>query len=183
MDEWMKILPGTSNLQSTNDHAFRYPYLFCRDGEVPDRNESELFWFFYKNKIDKVPISNPWTRNLGKLIMPDVFVDVDLLKELIKSYNPVSMSFNRKDRSIFLALDKETFIEAFDLGGQMLLPIEMDKLKETFKQQKTLYMGRAMTRHIPMSRREKGEIPKHKEVDDLMSLKFFQDICKILFLV
>ena len=34
-------------------------------------------------------------------------------------------------------------------------------------------MGRTMTRHIPMSRKEKGEIPKMKEVEDLMPLEYF----------
>lgn len=89
-DEWLHFLPGSSNLQSSNDHDFRDPYNSCRDAKVADRNESKLFWYFYKNKLEKVPISNPWNINLGKLIIPEVFIDIDLKKVLIKEYNPTS---------------------------------------------------------------------------------------------
>ena len=106
--------------------------------------------------------------------MPEIFVDVDLVKTLIKSYNPVSKSFHMKDRSIFLALDKEKFAEAFDLGVPMMLPIDMVKLNENFKNQESFYMGREMTRHILMSRKEKAEILKKKRVEYLMPLEFFQ---------
>ena len=95
--------------------------------------------------------------------MPKVFVDVDLFKELIKFYNPISKSFHKKDISILLVLDKDTSIEAFDLGGPMLLPIDIDKLNENFKNQKSFYMDRTMTRYILMLMKEKGEIPKKKE--------------------
>lgn len=65
--------------------------------------------------------------------MPEVFVDVDLVKALIKCYNLVNKSFHRRDGSIFLSLDKETFTKAFDLGGPMSLPIEIEKLNEYHK--------------------------------------------------
>ena len=51
--------------------------------------------------------------------MSKVFVDVNLLKALIKEYNLVSPTFHNKDKSILCTLDKETFIEDFDLGGPM----------------------------------------------------------------
>ena len=119
VEEWIHILPGSSNAQNANDHAFKDPYVLCRDAKVPDRNGYELFQYFYKNRKTKVPVCNPWVRNLGKLIMLEVFVDVDLVKALIKCYNLVNKSFHKKDRKFFLSLDKETFIEAFDLGGPM----------------------------------------------------------------
>ena len=87
--------------------------------------------------------------------MLKVFVDVDLVKELIKSYNLINKAFHRRDRSILYALDKETFIEAFDLGGPMSLPIDMDILNDNFKNQKCFYTRKTMIRHIPMSRKEK----------------------------
>lgn len=55
---WLHLLPSSSNLQSTNDHAFRDLYSFFRDVEVSDKNGSELLWFFYNNRLSKVPISN-----------------------------------------------------------------------------------------------------------------------------
>ncbi len=68
-------------------------------------------------------------------------MDVVLVKELIKLYNPISKAFHSKDRIILLALDKETFVEAFDLGGLISLPIYMDKLNEFFKKIDDLLHG------------------------------------------
>ena len=101
-------------------------------------------------------------------------MDVNLVMVLIKCYNLVSKSFHRKDRSIFLALDKEIFIEAFDLGGLMSFSIDTNDLNENFKSQKSFYMCREMTKNIPMSKKEKGKIPKKKEVDKIMPFEFFQ---------
>ena len=85
------------------------------------------------SRVEKVPICNSWTRNLGKLILSEVFVVVDLVKVLRKCYNIVNKSFHRKDRSIFLALDKETFIEEFDLTGPMSWPIDIEKFNKKFQ--------------------------------------------------
>ena len=82
-----------------------------------DRNGNELFWFFYNKRLSKAPISNPWNRNLGKLIMPKAFVDVDLLKKLINSYNAVTRTFHKHNGSILCTLDMTSLIEAFGLEG------------------------------------------------------------------
>ena len=94
VEEWMHILPSSNNAQSTNDQAFRYQFVFCRDAEVLDRNGYELFWLFYRNIMEKVLVYNPWIKNLGNLIMLEEFVDIDLVKVLIKCYNPISKSFH-----------------------------------------------------------------------------------------
>ena len=95
-------------------------------------SENELFWYFY-NKLCESPISNPWNRNLAKLIMQKVIVDVDMVKSLIKTYNPMTHGFHAKDRSVLCTLDRETFIEVFDLIEPMTKIIEKEKLDETFK--------------------------------------------------
>ena len=64
-------------------------------------------------------MSNPWEKNLGKLLVPEVFVDVDLVKALIKAYNLSRRMFYMEDRSILHCLDKNVVIEAFGLGGPM----------------------------------------------------------------
>lgn len=103
--------------------------------------------------------------------MPKVIVDVDLIKALIKSYNPTTKSFHRKDMSILFRLDRETFIEVFDLGGPMKKAIEKETMNETLKNYKIFFTGRVMKRHIPNSKLEKGEMPK--KVGDLMPPQFF----------
>ena len=101
VEEWIHILPGSTNTQNANDLMFKDLYTMYRDAIVPDRYRYELFWFFYKNRVKEVPICNPWVRNLGKLIMLEVFVDVDLVKELIKCYNPINSHSTERIKVFF----------------------------------------------------------------------------------
>ena len=48
----LKILPGSSNAISENDHIFRDPYFLVRDSEWPRTNGFDLFMFFYQNRIE-----------------------------------------------------------------------------------------------------------------------------------
>ena len=106
-----------------------------------------------------------------------MIVDVDLIKALIKSYNPTTKNFYKKDMSILCRLDKETFIEVFDLGGLVKKEIEKEKMNETFKNSKSFFTRRFMKRHIPNSKIEKGEMPK--KVGDLMPLELFLQIFQV----
>lgn len=69
-NEWIKLFPDSSNAISTNDHDFRDPYEFYRDATFPGGNRYELFRYFYNNKFEKIPVCNPWKKNLAKLIFP-----------------------------------------------------------------------------------------------------------------
>ena len=70
--------------------------------------------------------------NLGKLIKPEVFVDVDLVKALIKAYKLVNHAFHKKDKSELCTMEKGTFIEDFGLGGPLSVPIDSDNFDESF---------------------------------------------------
>ncbi len=56
----------------------------------------------------------------------------------------------------------------------MSMYTEVEKLTENFKSRQNLYMGRNMTRHIPPTKKNVGKIPKKKDLDKYMPLKFFQ---------
>ena len=66
--------------------------------------------------------------------MSKVFMDVDLVKKLIKHYNPLTHSFYRADKSVLCSLDKNSFIEAFGLGGIISTKIDLEDLKKKFKE-------------------------------------------------
>lgn len=61
--------------------------------------------------------------------MPEVFVDVDLLKALINAYNPVTQSFHKKYRSILCTPNKENFVEVFGLQGPMGRKIKLEDMR------------------------------------------------------
>ena len=65
---------------------------------------------------------------MGKIILLEVFVDVDLLMDLIKEYNLVINTFHKNDTTILCTLDRETFIEVFDLGGPMTHIVDLGQV-------------------------------------------------------
>lgn len=83
--EWIKLFPSSSNTNVVDDHAFVDPYDLCKDVVCPGVTNSKLFKYFYYNREKKIPVCNPWKKNLAKLIFPKVFVDVDLMKAIFHS--------------------------------------------------------------------------------------------------
>lgn len=104
VDEWFKLFPSSSNANVTDDHAFVDPYSLCRDVVCPGVTGSKLFKYFYYNKDKKIPVCNPWQKNLAKLIFLKVFVGVDLMKALFCCYNLATKYFHNNDRSILCKL-------------------------------------------------------------------------------
>ena len=119
VEEWLKLFPGSTNANLADDQIFFDPYAKCRDAICPDNMGSELFYYFYCNKDKKIPICHPWRKNLAKLIFPEVFLDIDLMKALFRCYNPTTKSFHKKDGTVLCTLDRESFMEAFGLSGAM----------------------------------------------------------------
>ena len=81
----MKILLGSSNVISANDHVFKEPYFLCKDAQCPKIDGFSLFMYFYQNRTKNILVCNLWNINMEKLIFPEVFFDVELLKALINS--------------------------------------------------------------------------------------------------
>lgn len=172
VEDWLKLLPRSSNAISTNDHIFRDPHALVRDVECPRTDGFELFIYFYENKTYKVPICNPWNRNIANLICPEVFIDVDLVKALIKSYNLVTRNFHRHNGSFLCTLVRTSFIDAFKLEGQMDTPIDTDDLQKKFANNKTYFVNNVMMPHIPYNVKKEGKIPR--SMADFLPLSRFK---------
>lgn len=50
----------------------------------------DVFHTFYGNKDQPMPISNAWKLNLGRLVVPNVFIEPMLIRELARKFNPPS---------------------------------------------------------------------------------------------
>ena len=46
VEEWIKLLPRSSNVVSMNDHIFKDPYFLCKDAICPKTDGSTLFMYF-----------------------------------------------------------------------------------------------------------------------------------------
>lgn len=153
---------------STNNHDFRDPYAFYRDGIFPSVNRYELFKYFYNNRFEKIPIYNLWRNYLEKLLFPEGFEDVDLVKALIKSYNLETKSFHKNYGRILCMLDLTSFIEVCGLEGHMSVPLEIDELKGNFERNMNSYTRKTMIQQTPMDLKKVGDYPK--KVDKMMAL-------------
>lgn len=145
--------------------------MYYSDAICPNTNRYELFMFFYNNRFKKPSASNPWRRNLAKLIFPEVYVDVDLLKALIASYIHAKKSFHKQDRNVLCRLDHASFIEAFGLEGQMSVEVDIQDFREKFQRNVKFYTGNVMIHHIPYELKLDGDIPK--KVDKMIPMNKF----------
>ena len=137
IEEWMKLIPSSSNVISMNEHDFIDHYTFWKDVVCLDTNGYKLFMFFFSNRFGKALVCNPWVRNLGKLIFPKVYVAIELFKALIKSYKLVTKSFLKHYGSILCTLDCPSFIESFGLECQMSMQIDIEKFQKKFERNKS----------------------------------------------
>ena len=104
--------------------------------------------------------------------MPEIFVDVDLVKELIQSYNPSMKTFYNEDMSIFCCLDKNAVIEAFGLGRPMLKKVDIEYLNKRFKESTKSFTKATMKRHIIRDSLDSGDIPK--KLTTTMPMEYFK---------
>jgi len=83
----------------------------------------ELFKFHYNRRFRNSPVSNPWHLNLGKLVVPDVFLNVELLQLLAKQYNPSLKAICNPQGEPIIHLLKNEIYEVFDLDDLFTVPI------------------------------------------------------------
>ena len=85
---------------------------------------------------------------MGKLLAPEVFLDVHLVKALVKAYELATRTFYTTNKSILYCLDKIVVVEAFSLDGPMSKKIEIEYLNKRFKESTNSFKKGAMKRHI-----------------------------------
>lgn len=60
-------------------------------------------------------MGNPYNLDMGKLIVPYVYIDVELLKEVAANYDPVIRMIRTFDRIKMVRVTKEEMVEVFKL--------------------------------------------------------------------
>lgn len=109
----------------------------------------ELFLFGYKRRKAPEPISNLWKRNLGKLVVPNVFVDVELMKALVDSYDPKTKTIYDYRGNPMVAINKQTIDMVFDLDWDVEEKIDMHKLSQEFFNLEDIYRKWRLPIHRP----------------------------------
>lgn len=109
----------------------------------------ELLFFGYKRRDALEPISNLWKRNLGKLVVPNVFVDVELMKALVNCYNPRTKTICDYRGNTLVVINKQTIDMVFDLDWEVEESIDMKKLSQEFFSLENIYRTWRLPVHRP----------------------------------
>ena len=99
-------------------------------------------------------------------------MDMDLVKPLIKSYNPSTKIFYNEDRNIIFYLDKNAMTEDFGLGGPMSKKVDVEYLNKRFKESTKSFTKEAMKRHIIRDKLDIGDIPK--KLTTIVPMEYFK---------
>lgn len=82
---------------------------------------------------------NPWTLDLGKLVVPHFFVEPMLIREIEKAYDVPSQMVRTTEGYVLLDISLEAIIQCFDLDKSTLTIINKDNLKRDYKKKKNRY--------------------------------------------
>lgn len=86
-----------------------------------------------------MPLYNPWKTNLGKFIVPNVFVSVKLLETLVKNYNSVGRYIQAPNGDAFIRFYVGTLNEVFNLDPNPNKLLSFRELEEEYLRMNTTY--------------------------------------------
>lgn len=101
----------------------------------------ELFLFHYQRRTNLEPICNPWRMNLGKIAIPNVFMDVELVKFLAKHYNSNLKAICDPQGKPFVQLSRIAIEEVFSFKDICDHPILYEELRSEYWRLDTTYKG------------------------------------------
>lgn len=113
------------------------------DARVPMSGLSMFkLWFGQRNL--PAPFSQVWQYDLGKFIVPTMFMDVDSLRAVADKYDSISRVVRGNKGEALLIIQREEFQEVFDLyePSVILEPIDLEELKKGYE--KTRYLIKAI---------------------------------------
>lgn len=75
----------------------------------------DLFMFHWKRRMSLEPVSNPWRLNIGRLVVPNVFISLELIKALASKYDPKTKTIYDKDNNPLVPIRKDFIETIFNL--------------------------------------------------------------------
>lgn len=88
-----------------------------------------------------MPLCNPWMKKLGKLTVPNVFVNIRLLEVLVRNYNLVKRCIHLPNGEAFIRFFASTIDKVFNLDPSHDKPLSFGKLEEEYLRMDTTYTG------------------------------------------
>lgn len=95
----------------------------------PECEDKKMFPFHYIRRNDLMSISNPWSTGVRKLTVPNVFVNIDLLKLMARNYDATKRCILLPDGTVFIHFAAATIQEVFGLNSEAEVPLSFDDLE------------------------------------------------------
>lgn len=110
----------------------------------------ELFkkWFA-KRKLD-TPVRNVWEFDIGKLIIPTIFFDDDLLTNMAKKYDPINRVVKNHVGDNLFRVSPKMIREVFKLNPNHVVheKIDMEDLQDIYDAQRIYLRGGPLQQHF-----------------------------------
>lgn len=116
----------------------------------------ELFQYAYKRLDYHRPSNNLWACDLGKLIVPNIFVEVDLIKAVVECDDPDLRIIRRKKGTPLMDITKSHIVRTFRLNPSATVSIHFNALCQEYERDKYGYMNYILSRHRRKDLGKKG---------------------------
>lgn len=104
----------------------------CRYVQLPLIGWS-LFMHCYGKRASKVPISNVWMYDLGKLVVPNILMDVDLARKIASHYDENSRIVREENGGELIQIDNASISKVFGLKLATNKVIDVDQFKQKYQ--------------------------------------------------
>lgn len=90
----------------------------------------ELFLYHYLSWNKEMPLSNPWTTNLGRLVVPNIFLNLRLLELLTRKYNKEKRYIQLPNGDPFIQISVGSIQEVLGMTYEPYMPLSFIDLEE-----------------------------------------------------
>lgn len=97
-----------------------------------------LFWIAFGQRHSLAPNNSLWELDVGKLIVLEVFMDVDLLTQIAANYDPMAKVIRNVNGGVLIEINYDEFRKVFRLSevSNYLEPINFETLDKVYETQR-----------------------------------------------
>jgi hypothetical protein len=196
-DDLLELLPESTvetvrvkKLTSLNPRLRLADGLYDKGNWVRDAHTSQtglvLFKKWFAERKLFAPHANIWNFDLGKLVVPSVFMDYDLLEAVARNYDQATRVVRRIDGEILITISPEEIREVFRLGPftEYHVPINLEDLEKEYMSKKDIIRQSTLKAHIgkigtlPAITSSSKE-PFKKAYFNVRALEIYRTLCRV----
>lgn len=148
-DDFLEQLTMSTNVEAkANELVRKNPHLRIRDGLYDKGNWLRdpqigmsglgLFKVGFGQRHSLAPLNSIWELDVGKLIVPSVFMDKDLLTLIAQNYDPIARCIRNVKGSALIEIKDDEFKSVYKLSeaSNLLEPIDFESLAQVYDAQR-----------------------------------------------